>query len=435
LKESISGGNYPREKMQDSGASAMQAALPHTHDARTGTAKHVHIAAECPYTGNHIEMLPPTSELTEHYRSRCEGFQRLEEDYIARLETLQLSVEERHQARWQFLRAQGEVEDLQEALSDAKVAYFDERERAIALAGENDALKLQEVEDRNRIQQLLALSQPVTDEVIILRDRGHLPVKAPLPIEGPGGGMLSDVTRSKLALAQQQQVRQPAQSSSLIINSGAFVRGVSANAMSNKILLPEGASIEGLVFELQSLRLQAEENKRLWREKEEVLLEDRRVKVHEARAMRERHAAQLEALEAKVRTLEADLCAATKDYLLVRHTSAKQVAEAREAEALARHNAQELFARFQEYSSKTAAEVQGAAQAVRRRDADAMQAHLAQAQHADAEVLRLQTQLAAEAIASRQREEALVSKLEQQHRRNTQARCTSLDPPTNCRLA
>ena len=79
--------------------------------------------------------------------------------------------------------------------------------------------------------------------------------------------------------------------------------------------------------------------------------------------------------------------------------------------------------------------MQGAAHAARRRDADAMQAHLAQAQHADAEVLRLQTQLAAEAIAARQREEALVAKLEQQRHRNTQARCNSLDPPTDCRLA
>lgn len=108
------------------------------------------------------------------------------------------------QARWQYLRAESEIEDLQAALSDAKVALFDERERAVGLAGENDTLKLQEVpppassqgdassciigtshrgrreragrnaaagaqvEDRSRIQQLLALTQPVTDEVTIL---------------------------------------------------------------------------------------------------------------------------------------------------------------------------------------------------------------------------------------------------------------------------
>ena len=49
------------------------------------------------------------------------------------------------QARWQYLRAESEIEDLQAALSDAKVALFDERERAVGLAGENDSLKLQEV--------------------------------------------------------------------------------------------------------------------------------------------------------------------------------------------------------------------------------------------------------------------------------------------------
>lgn len=78
---------------------------------------------------------------------------------------------ERHRTRWQYLRAEAEVVDLQTALSDAKIALFDERERVVHLCSENDTLKIQELEDRQRIQQLLALTQPVTEEITLFKDR------------------------------------------------------------------------------------------------------------------------------------------------------------------------------------------------------------------------------------------------------------------------
>ena len=39
------------------------------------------------------------------------------------------------------------------------------------LCAENDALKIQELEDRQRIQQLLALTQPVTEEITLFKER------------------------------------------------------------------------------------------------------------------------------------------------------------------------------------------------------------------------------------------------------------------------
>ena len=108
-----------------------------------------------------MQLLPPTLELMQYYQQRCDEFARLEEDYLARVQALQGSVEERHRARWQYLRAESEVEDLQQALSDAKLALFDERERVAQLHAENDMLKIQELEDRQRIQQLLSLTEPV----------------------------------------------------------------------------------------------------------------------------------------------------------------------------------------------------------------------------------------------------------------------------------
>jgi len=56
-------------------------------------------------TGTTWQTLPPTGELTAYYRSRVAEFSRLEEDYLCRLEALQLSVEERHQVRDQPTRS------------------------------------------------------------------------------------------------------------------------------------------------------------------------------------------------------------------------------------------------------------------------------------------------------------------------------------------
>lgn len=49
--------------------------------------------------------------------------------------------------------------ELTQALSDAHNFLFDERQRLLALQAENDELRLQEIQDRKSIQQLLAGSQ------------------------------------------------------------------------------------------------------------------------------------------------------------------------------------------------------------------------------------------------------------------------------------
>lgn len=52
-----------------------------------------------------------------------------------------------------------------QALSDAQQFLFEERQCLLLLQAENDELKLQEIQDRQRIQQLLALTQPVEQTV------------------------------------------------------------------------------------------------------------------------------------------------------------------------------------------------------------------------------------------------------------------------------
>lgn len=52
-----------------------------------------------------------------------------------------------------------------QALSDAHAFIFEERERLLQLQAENDAFKLQEIEDRKKIQHLLSIANPSEQEI------------------------------------------------------------------------------------------------------------------------------------------------------------------------------------------------------------------------------------------------------------------------------
>jgi coiled-coil domain-containing protein 77 len=59
-----------------------------------------------------------------------------------------------------------------QALSDAQQLLFEERQRLLHVQSENDELKLQEIQDRQRIQQLLAMTQPLEQIVTHRQDGG-----------------------------------------------------------------------------------------------------------------------------------------------------------------------------------------------------------------------------------------------------------------------
>jgi coiled-coil domain-containing protein 77 len=74
-----------------------------------------------------------------------------------------------------------------QALSDAQQFLFEERQRLLLLQAENDELKLQEIQDRQRIQQLLALTQPVEQTVTYRQGGPPSSITAyPKPAAGSG---------------------------------------------------------------------------------------------------------------------------------------------------------------------------------------------------------------------------------------------------------
>ncbi|GFR40782.1 hypothetical protein Agub_g1396 [Astrephomene gubernaculifera] len=97
-----------------------------------------------------------TTELLAYYKSRLEGFEAERAELLSRLDQCAVQGSEKHTLEWETRKRSEEVRELQKALSDAHNFLFDERQRLLALQAENDELRLQEIQDRKTIQQLLA---------------------------------------------------------------------------------------------------------------------------------------------------------------------------------------------------------------------------------------------------------------------------------------
>ena len=119
--------------------------------------------------GTEVQELPPSAELLSYYRKRIGEFETDRQDFLRKLSDVEVSHDELHRVQWDNRVRQEEISELQRALSDANILLFDEREQVLKLQAENDRLKVNEQEDRRRIQHLLSLTQPVTQEVTFFR--------------------------------------------------------------------------------------------------------------------------------------------------------------------------------------------------------------------------------------------------------------------------
>ncbi|KAG1679502.1 hypothetical protein FOA52_011101 [Chlamydomonas sp. UWO 241] len=91
----------------------------------------------------------------DYYRKRVVDFESERGSLLDSVEKCSVQAGELHRLDWENRRRADEIRELQKALSDAHVFLFEERQRLLSLQAENDELRLQEIEDRKRIQQLL----------------------------------------------------------------------------------------------------------------------------------------------------------------------------------------------------------------------------------------------------------------------------------------
>ena len=168
----------------------------------------------------------------------------------------------------------------------------------LRLYAENDRLRIQELDDRKKIQHLLTLTQPVNAETTYF-------IKEP-PAK---------------VLVQQHIPRTTAAGEASTLSG----RGPGGHKKSQPLQKPvenqqdENADKETLLLTVEALRAQLEEQTRLCKEQVETLLEDRRVKAEEADVQHERDSDRVKNLADKLQNTQELLYESTKDYLELKY--------------------------------------------------------------------------------------------------------------------
>ncbi|EFN52358.1 hypothetical protein CHLNCDRAFT_138772 [Chlorella variabilis] len=220
-----------------------------------------------------------------------------------------------------------EVRELQKALSDAHTYLFEERERLLALQAENDSLRLQEVEDRARIKQLLSLTRPVEHKVVYGSENGpHSNAVFPRSSGGASGVGSSGSSRSPRRGARAGGAGGGSRESGV-----PPAGGPAPERILRTVYLPT-AQGEALALRCEALQAQLAEQKRFAAERIAALQEDRAIRERDAAAAATALSATAEELAEKLRGAEEALRCTTRDYILARQQ--RDVAE--EAAAAAR---------------------------------------------------------------------------------------------------
>ncbi|XP_041692398.1 coiled-coil domain-containing protein 77 [Coregonus clupeaformis] len=218
----------------------------------------------------------------------------------------------RHKLQWEVHQHKGEISELQKALSDMQVYLFQEREQALRLYAENDRLKIRELEDRKKIQHLLALVGPDAGEITYFhrdpphKSRGFWIIGRPQNQEldlRVGRFYLFKINRSlrRGAAKVSLEGNRASRSEEGVVNRGSPEQYRRDN--------------QTLLLQVEALQAQMEEQTRLSKEQVESLLEDRRIHVEEGPVQHQRDQDHITALTDKLERTQNLMYESTRDFL------------------------------------------------------------------------------------------------------------------------
>jgi hypothetical protein len=241
-----------------------------------------------PEAGEALLDVPMSPELMNYYRERLAASEHEIVGLRERVETCETSQAAQHKARWELHKRMEEITDLQKALSDSHVYLWDERERCQRLQAENDELKIQEVEDRRKIQHLLSMVEPVMQDVTYLRDGA--PETMTLHAHARATTTSAPASRSVRASGGVRggvsggggtggggHAGAPARPAVPVMNPGEGPRVLRTVYLPNE-------KVDSLLLTIESLRAQLQQQEQLGRERVAALHEDRRLRIEEVRA-------------------------------------------------------------------------------------------------------------------------------------------------------
>ncbi|NXY38683.1 CCD77 protein, partial [Pomatorhinus ruficollis] len=228
-----------------------------------------------PSVSERLGRLNPSHELLDYYRRRVADFDGEHEELMRRLEKYKQTYDEQHQLQREVRHMEEEVAELQKALSDMQVLLFQEKEQVLRLYSENDRLKLRELEDRKKIQQLLAILGANKGEVTYFH-------KEPL----------------HKAIGMEKSTSKPTAKGEKPESSERYQK-----------------DDETLLLQVRALQAQLEEQARLTKEQVEALLEDRRIQMEEAEVRHRRDQDRIKAVTEKLHKTQNLLYESTRDFL------------------------------------------------------------------------------------------------------------------------
>ncbi|KAM3927250.1 coiled-coil domain-containing protein 77 isoform 2-T2 [Leptodactylus fuscus] len=246
-----------------------------------------------PPINERLAYLRPSRELLEYYRRKIAEFDEEHEDLVKRLEQYKTTYEEQHKLQWEMRQREEEIAELQKALSDMQVYLFQEREHVLRLYSENDRLKIRELDDRKKIQQLLALVGTSSGEITYFHKEP--PNKVTIPQRAVQTGD-----------PHERKEQRPGRTGT------AGKRGQIGSTGKNERAQRQP---DEQTLLLQALQAQLEEQTRLSKEQVEALLDDRRIRMEEAQVQHQRDQAKIKDMTDKLNKTQKLLYESTRDFL------------------------------------------------------------------------------------------------------------------------
>ncbi|XP_038161506.1 coiled-coil domain-containing protein 77 [Cyprinodon tularosa] len=257
-----------------------------------------------------LAYLRPSRELLEFYRQKIAQYDDEHEELLQMLEKYKSITDDQHKLQFDIRQREGEIAELQNALSDMQVYLFQEREQSLRLYAENDRLKIRELEDRKKIQHLLALVGPDAGEITYFHQEPphKVTITQRLPESRFDENLSLRPTKLRTASAAKELFRK---SKAVGVSNGESLEQCKRD---NQTLL----------LQVEALQAQMEEQTRLNKEQVEALLEDRRIKTEEAQAQRQRDQERIAALNQKLQQTQNLLHESTKDFLQLKFDARAQ---------------------------------------------------------------------------------------------------------------
>lgn len=248
----------------------------------------------------------PNEELMDYYKKRIGDFENERQMFLERLQQCAEEKENLHRLEWENRKRAEEIRELQKALSDAQQSLFEGSQRVLVLQAENDELRLQEMQDRQRIQQLLGMAPPHEQEIIY----------------GPHGPP-STITHHP---------RRPVAGT----NGPAGRAGGGQERVLRTVFMPT-VDTEQLQLKVESLQAQLNEQKQLYSERIAALMDDRKIREQEEQKHWANMNMQIDSLSQRLKKTEEALRITTRDYILARREKQEAERRAAEVEAAAAH--------------------------------------------------------------------------------------------------